>query len=46
MQESVMRAQVMSVYPGDIWAKKVKKMKLPQLYALWIRFKQEGKIQP
>lgn len=45
MQESVMRAQVTSVYrDSDIWARKVKKMKLGQLYAIWLRFKREGKL--
>jgi hypothetical protein len=44
MQESEMRRQVASVYPGELWAKKVKKMKLGQLYALWIRFTRENKI--
>jgi len=44
MQESEMRRQVASVYPNEVWAQKVKKMRLGQLYALWIRFTHEGKI--
>ena len=45
MEESVMREQVISAYPGsDVWKQRVKKMKLGQLYAVWIRLRRENKI--
>jgi hypothetical protein len=42
--EAEMRKQVMGVYPGTTWAKKVAAMKRDQLYAIWLRFRKENKL--
>lgn len=45
MTEAQMREQVISVYPGvESWRKKVLKMKFQQVYAVWLRFKREERI--
>ncbi len=40
-----MRELVCSVYPGEKWRKKVNSMKDPQVFAIFCKFKNEGKIR-
>ena len=40
-----MRTVILSVYPGDGWKQKVKKMKDNQVMAVYMRFLQEGKLK-
>lgn len=39
------RTILASVYPGRAWAEKVRKMPESQVTAIYLRFKQQGKIK-
>lgn len=42
MTPSQIRAEIMKVYPGERWRKKVKRMTDIQATAIYLRFKKEG----